>query len=264
MVIDFHAHIFPDTLAPRAVKSLTDNTGGLYSPCTDGTAAGLTAYMDECGVDISVVQPVATKPTQITRTNEWAVNTANERLIFFGAFHPDTDDYKRDIDHICALGFKGIKLHAEYQDFQLDEPKMLKIYDYAFSRGLIILQHAGFDPAYKPPFRTSPKQFANVAKQMQGGIMIAAHFGGHDQWDDVEKYIVGTNIYIDTSMGFSYYKHEQFLRIVKSHGSDKVLFATDSPWSRAEEEIAALESMELTRQEKDNIFYKNAKRILNV
>ena len=59
----------------------------------------------------------------------------------------------------------------------LDEPRMLKIYDYAFEKGLIVLHHAGFDPAYPPPYKSSPKQFANIAKQMRGGVLVAAHVG---------------------------------------------------------------------------------------
>ena len=30
------------------------------------------------------------------------------------------------------------------------------------------------------------------------------------------------------------------MRIVKNHGADKILFGTDSPWSRADEEIASI------------------------
>jgi predicted TIM-barrel fold metal-dependent hydrolase len=82
---------------------------------------------------------------------------------------------------------------------------MLKIYDYAFEKGLIILHHAGFDPAFKPPYRSSPKQFRNIARAMKGGTLIAAHFGGQSQWNEVEEYLVGENIYLDTSMGQKYY-----------------------------------------------------------
>lgn len=141
---------------------------------------------------------------------------------------------------------------------------MLKIYDYALSKGLIILFHAGYDPAYPPPIHSSPKQFAEVSKQMRGGIMVAAHLGGQRQWNEVEEYLVGTDMYMDTSMGMNYYPHDQFVRIVKNHGADKILFGSDSPWSRAGEEIEALNSLSLTQEEKDLILHKNAKRILKI
>ncbi len=264
MVIDFHTHAFPDALASRAIESLTKACGGIYTPCHDGTVEGLQNNMDKFGVDISVIQPVITKPEHTKTLNEWAAAVQSDRIISFGGIHPDTDDYKRDIDFVCSLGLKGLKFHAEYQGFTLDDPKMLRIYDYAFSKGLIILHHAGFDPAFAPPFHTSPKQFANVARQLRGGTLIAAHLGGHDQWDDVERYLPGTGVYIDTSMGFEYYSKEQFLRIVEKLGSDKILFGSDAPWSKADGEIAAIKALPISPEDKDKIFYKNGVRLLNL
>ena len=264
MVIDFHTHAFPDSLAARAISSLVDACGGRYTPCHDGTVRGLCNNMDSFGVDISVIQPVITKPSQTKTLNEWAATIQNDRIISFGGVHPATDDYKRDIDFVCSLGLKGLKFHAEYQNFTVDSPEMLKIYDYAFSRGLIVLHHAGFDPAFPPPYHSSPRQFAHIADELRGGVLVAAHFGGQKQWDDVEKYLVGTSVYIDTSMGFEYYPHDQFLRIVNAHGSERVLFGSDAPWSRAGDEISALKSQPLTDEQKENILYRNAEKLLKI
>ena len=164
MVIDFHTHAFPDTLAQRAIASLVKACGRQYEPCSDGTLSGLISNMDKFGVDISVVQPVITKPSQLETLNRWAKDIEGDRIISFGAVHPDTDDYKRDINFICSLGFKGLKFHPEYQHFTLDDDKMLKIYDYAIQKGLILLFHAGFDPAFPPPYHSNPKMFAEVYK----------------------------------------------------------------------------------------------------
>ena len=262
MIIDFHTHAFPDAIAERAIAGLVKSANGLYPPCSDGTLDGLKSNMKKFGVDMSVVLPVITKVSQLKTLNEWAEKICSDNIISFGAIFPHTDDYKADIDFVCSLGLKGLKFHVEYQGFILDDPKMIKIYDYAFEKGLIIIHHAGFDPAFPPPYRSSPKQFANAYKQLGGGVMVAAHLGGERQWNDVEEYIVGTNIYLDTSMGSKYYPREQLLRIIKNHGADKLLFATDSPWSRADEEIAYIKSLPITEEEKEKIFSLNAKGLL--
>lgn len=264
MIIDFHTHAFPDQIAERAISSLVKGCNGEYIPCSDGTLSGLVNNMDRFGVDISVLQPVITKPSHTVTLNKWAKENTCDRVISFGGIHPATDDYKRDIDFVCELGLPGIKLHPEYQQFIVDAPEMLKIYDYALSKGLIILFHAGYDPAYPPPIHSSPKMFADISKQMQGGVIVAAHLGGQRQWDEVEEYLAGTKVYLDTSMGMDYYSHEQFLRIVEKHGADKILFGSDAPWSRAGEEIEALNSLPLSQDEKDLILYKNAKKLLNI
>lgn len=264
MIIDFHTHVFPDTLAPHALKSLLEGCEHIYTPITDMTAKGLIKYMDTCGIDISVVQPVITKPSQTKSLNEWAKSIETERLISFGGVHPDSSDYKRDIDFVCSLGLKGIKLHPQYQNFYVDEPRMLKFYDYALSKGLILLFHAGYDPAFLPPFKSNPQRFKTVVNEMKGGVIVVAHLGGQAQWDDVKKYLAGENIYLDTSMGFEFFSKETFLSIVKKHGYEKILFASDSPWSDAAKEIEAIKELKLSNTEKKGILSKNAQRILNI
>ena len=264
MVIDFHTHAFHDRIADWVIESLKESAENVCDACSDGTVGGLIRKMDEFGVDISVVQSIVTNPKNTVLQNKWAKEITCERIIAFGSIHPETEDYKRDIDYICDLGLPGIKFHPEFQKFFIDEPKMLKMYDYALSKGLIILFHAGHDFSFPPPIHSTPKQFAEISKEMQGGVIVAAHLGGHSQWDDVEKYLVGTDVYLDTSMGMEYYPHDQFVRIVKNHGADKILFGSDSPWTKANEEIETLNSLPLSQEEKDLILYKNAKRILGM
>jgi len=220
--------------------------------------------MDDWGIDVSVILPVVTKQSQMRTANEWTAGIGSDRLVCFGSIYPHTDDYKRDIDFVTSLGLKGLKFHAEYQDFIIDDEQMLRIYDYALDKGLVILHHAGYDPAFKPPFRSSPRQFARIGEAMRGGVIIAAHLGGHDQWDEVEEYLAGGSIYLDTSMGFEYFPHDKFLRIVEKHGADKILFGSDAPWSNAQTEIGHLRSMPLSEMEICAILGGNAMRILGI
>ena len=265
MVIDFHVHVFPDELAPKALHALTTEIDNLYPPVSDGTVSGLLKNMDDWSIDISVILPVVTKQSQFQKANDWAAEiNSSGRLVCFGGVYPHTDDYMRDIDYVVGLGLKGLKFHAEYQDFIIDSARMLKIYDYALSRGLIILHHAGFDPAFSAPFKSSPQQFARIADEMRGGVIVASHLGGHDQWDDVENYLAGSNIYLDTSMGFEFFSRDQFLRIAEKHGADKILFGSDAPWSNARTEIEHLRSMPLRMSEIEAILSGNARRILGV
>ncbi len=264
MIIDFHTHAFPGAIAERAIAGLVKSSGGMFPPCSDGTVSMLIRNMDAFGVDMSVLQPVVTKPSQTESLNRWAKSQETDRIAAFGGIHPDTDDYKRDIDFVCSLGIRGLKFHVEYQGFVADEPRMLRIYDYAFERGLMILHHAGFDPAFKPPFRSSPARFKNIARRMQGGVMIVAHFGGQSQWDEVAEELVGENVYLDTSMGQKYYSKKQFTDIVRAHGADRILFGSDSPWSRADEEIALINESPLTDTEKRLILGENAERLLKI
>jgi predicted TIM-barrel fold metal-dependent hydrolase len=264
MMIDFHTHIYPDALAPRVQQVMLSNVDFDFTPSTDGTLSGLLRYMDETGVDISVILPVVTRPAQFQSVNAWAASCRSERIVAFGSIYPSPAAYKSQIDEIVRLGLKGIKFHCESQNFTVDDPFMLRVYDYALSRGLIIIHHAGYDPNFPGPYRSSPRRFANVVDQLRGGVFIAAHFGGYGDWDEAERWLVGRDIYLDTSNGIQYVTYEQFLRIVRNHGADKILFGTDCPWSDAKKEIALLKQSELTEAEKELIFSGNAKRILGL
>jgi len=264
MIVDIHTHVFPDELAQKAMEALTDGGFNPYIPVHDGTVSGLLRNMDTWNIDISVVQTVVTKQSQTRKANEWAASINSNRIVSFGGIYPHTDDYKRDIDFVVSLGLKGLKFHAEYQDFTADEDKMLKIYDYALDRGLILLHHCGFDPGFPPPYKSSPQRFLRVADAMRGGIIIVAHMGGHGDWDESERYLAGSELYLDTSMGFEYIPHEQFVRIVEKHGADKILFGSDAPWSNAGKEIEHLRSLPLSEDSKNAILYGNAMRLLGL
>lgn len=264
MIIDFHTHIFEDSLAPRAFALLQEGAEGTYSPVHNMTLHGLIERMDEWGIAKSVIQPVITKRKQVGKVNEWAASMESDRIVPFGGIYPNEDDWKDQIDYVCSLGLKGLKFHCQYQDFIVDDPRMLRIYDYAFERGLIVLHHAGHDPAFPEPFKSSPAMFAHVARELKGGVLVAAHFGGQRQWEDVERYLAGTDVYLDTSLGFQCYGEETFMKIYKKHGADRLLFATDSPWSDAGKELELFSHYDVSGEDREKILHGNAERLLKL
>ena len=264
MIIDIHAHVFPDELAARAIAENIEGIDLIYHPVSDGTVSGLLRNMDEWGIDVSVLQPVVMKQSQFKKINEWTAGVCSDRIMSFGGVFPHTDDYKRDIDFVVSLGLKGLKLHPEYQDFVVDDEHMLGLYHYALSKDLILFFHAGVDTAYPPPVKSSPRQFKRIADLMGGGIIVATHLGGYEQWDDVETELAGTDVYMDTSTGFEYFSREQFLRILGKHGADRIMFGSDAPWSNAADEIEIIRSLPIPDSGKAAILGGNAKRILNI
>ncbi len=264
MIVDFHTHIFPDSLAQRAMEQLKKNAHGEYFPVHDFTYEGLISAMDGFGIDVSVVMPVATKPGHSVKNLEWGESIRSDRVVPFAGLFPNAEDWRENVRRAAKMGYKGIKLHPEYQNFVLDDEKMFPLYEYALSEGLMILFHAGYDPIGKEPFKSNPKKFKRVLRAMRGGTIIAAHLGGQQQWEEVEEELVGEDIYLDTSMGTEYYGRERFLNILKGHGADRILFATDSPWSDAGKEIENLRSWGISEGDLDKIFFKNACALLGI
>ena len=68
-------------------------------------------------------------------------------------------------------------------------------------------------------------------------------------------------------MGFflwEYMTEAQTLRIIRKHGADKILLASDCPWDNTADTIAKLRRIGLTEDEQRLIFAENAKKLLKV
>ena len=101
-----------------------------------------------------------------------------------------------------------------------------RLVDYATELGLIIVVHAGLDPKCPDDVHCTPEMAAEVIDEgSPPANLVFAHLGGNEMWDDVEKYLVGKDVYLDTAVVLDVIKEDQFLRIVRNHGADKILFS---------------------------------------
>ena len=234
--------------------------GGI-TPCYDGTVGGLLASMERGGVDRSVVVPVATKPSQVQTINDWVAALGDDRIIPFGAMHPDFEDPAAEFARMMDLGIRGIKLHSQHQSFLPGEPRMSAIYQAAEAHGLIVLFHAG---GYVVEHHTEPRpaDFAAMIDAHPGLTCILAHMGGYRRWDEVREHLCGRDVYFDTAYVPRNLDDGEFLALARDHGIERVLFGTDGPWTDAGTEIEYLSGMGFTPPELDAILGRNAERLL--
>ena len=267
-VIDFHTHIFPDKIAAAVVRKLESYTPRAVAH-TDGTLSGLIASMEDANVDYSVIMPVLTAPHQFDGVNRFAAEHNCGKIVYFGGIHPDCEDLEVKVDFIADLGLKGIKLHPDYQSTFVDDERYITIVRRALERGLLVTFHAGIDIGMPDPIHCTPERSAKlldaVADLNEGEPkIIFAHLGGCDMPDDVLKYLCGKNCLFDTGYNIIYETDEHIMSIVRAHGADKILFASDSPWQSQRECVARLETLPLTDGEKSMILGGNAKKLLRI
>jgi len=260
-IIDVHTHAWTDALAAKALPALLANAGGHLTAHYDGTVAGLIAEMDRTGVDTSVVQPVATKPSQVSAINDWAAGIADDRIVAFGAMHPATDDPSGEIARMASLGLKGFKMHPEHQDFEPHDPRLDPIWSAAVEHRMIVLFHAGADVIH-PSVRGTAVSFARLIDAWPELRAILAHLGGFRQWEQVAEHLQGRDIWLDTAYTLGHLPDEEFVTLVRAHGTDRVLFGSDGPWTDAAAEITHLGSLGFSEEELANILGGNAQRIL--
>lgn len=268
MIVDFHTHVFPEAIAEKTISFLENKANS--SAHTRGTLDELKKSMKEAGIDYSVALSVVTRPSQFNTVNNYLAEiNGKDGIISFGGLHPDCEDIEDKLDYIKELGLIGIKLHPDYQDTRMDDPKYIKICREAIKRGLIVLFHSGWDIGYPDSHNASVEYAANLLNainvdELEDAKIVFAHTGGWKNWDLVEEMLVGRNVYFDLSFSMPFLSKEQLTRIIKDHGSDRILFATDSPWSGQKQSVTEISALDLDPEELEAIFYGNAAKLLNL
>ena len=258
--IDVHTHVFPDNVAVKVVSQLEE-----YYKLTcqgSGDFADLIKNIEEGNLAKTVIFSTATKPAQVVTINDYIASLCktDERFIGFGTLHPDFPDIVNEIARFKSLGLKGLKLHPDFQQFYIDDPKMDIIYE-TISSTMPILIHVGDENLEY----SAPERLAKVMDKYPDVVFIGAHFGGYCRWETAKKCLFGRrNLYIDTSSCFGKISYSQGREMVRLHGADRVLFASDYPAQRTKQSIQDVLNMELTLEENELIFYKNAERLLGL
>lgn len=262
MLIDFHTHCFPDKLAERTIKQLSYVSGGIKY-YNNATVDGLKKSMAEADVNTSVVLNIATNEHQMKSVNDFAASINNGRdIVAFGSVFPYAADAVEELERIKSMGLKGVKFHPEYQGFYVDDEIMKPIYKKISQLGLITVFHAGHDNGFLPPFHCMPQNLLNALKWIDTPV-VAAHWGGLGCSEEVTKRLCGTDIYFDTSFGYSQISRAAAVQIIEKHGIEKILFGTDSPWHTVSLEMLLLNTLELSESEMEAVCYKNAQHLLN-
>lgn len=262
MIIDFHAHAFPERLAAHAVEKL-GTTSGLF-PHTDGTISSLRELMRRDGIDKAVLLPIATTPASQRNVNDFAVSCDGDDIIAFGSVHPDAPDALEELDRLHALGVKGIKFHPEYQDFFVNDAKMKPIYRKISELGMITLFHAGPDYAYRPPYHCTPDELYDALKWLDCPV-VAAHWGGVGMAEEVIHKLQGIeHLYLDTAFGYGTNIHAYANEIIDTFGPEHILFASDAPWHPPMWEICLMETLSLPDDVLEAIYSGNARRLLGI
>lgn len=129
-VFDAHAHIGAD-VDGRAM-----------------TADGMRARMEAAGVSKSIVFPLNDPNARedFSGPNDvlWeAYEQYPDLFVPFFRLNPH-QDYEKEFQRCLETGFEGLKLHPVSQKFELDEPKVVRLFEMAAEADLPVLIHAGF------------------------------------------------------------------------------------------------------------------------
>lgn len=261
-IIDFHTHIYPTTLARRAM-AVAGRENDAYEKLP--VKANLLKRMEEEEVFLSVVHHVTTKPSTQTDVNRFANEIMRPNLISFGGLHPDCENIVEEIERLKDLRMAGIKLHPPFQKVHLEDEKYKEMWEHINHLGFPVLIHCGSARA-EGDYDLFPSGVAKILPYLSDVPVILAHMGGRSENPEEEKILFRfpENVYIDTAMSAEFQDLEDFERIASKFGSDRVIFGSDFPYGTQKQAIGYIEQTCFSESEKEKILGKTAAKILGI
>ncbi len=260
-IIDFHTHIYPDSVAFKAADDVRAFYDGLGDETVDGRVQTLLEHADNAGITQMAVLPVATKPERTRHINEFILKqaAAQPRFYGFGTVHAAMDGLMDEVAFIQESALHGIKIHPDYQLFSIDDKRMYPVYEQIQGQ-LPIVFHMG-DLRYD---FSQPAKLRTVLKQFPKLDVVAAHFGGYQMREIARQELSDTNCYFDTSSSLMFMEQGVAEEYIRHYGTERFMFGSDFPMWNPQCELERFLQLSLTDDEKEQILWKTAAQLLRV
>lgn len=266
MIFANHAHVFPEDIKP------------------EGSVDNLKKLMDECGIDKCVAfAPFSDRFEESSRTdtpNEWLANAIKGDPDLYGFGTIDfTKNLRDEVDRIADYGFKGIKMHPPYQEFDIDGEDAFKVYERAEELGLFISFHCGMHWHRLKGVR--PILYDEVGWHFKNLRFSLEHLGGYHFFNESlavmcnnSRFGIQPRVFAGwTSVSDRDGKdewtltNEQLETIVFQTNDESCIFGLDFPFKNADYikyEMERYNSLNISDTAKENLFGGTLKKVLGV
>lgn len=257
-VVDCHCHIYPAKIAERAVKGVGDFYQ-IHMDARGGTAAALVADSAPAPITHHLVHSVATRPEQVRSINDFiaAECAADPHLIGFMTLHQDMDDPLAEIERAQGLGLAGVKLHPDTQRVDMDDPRLMRIYETIEGR-LPLLMHCG---DYRYDY-SHPRRMRRILDEFPRLVVNAAHFGGWSIFDVAVEYLEDARCFMDVSSSMAFIGDRRTAELIRLYGTDRIMFGSDFPMWNPADEYARFAALPFSAAELEAMTWHNAERFL--
>ena len=259
-IIDIHTHVYPDKVAKKASDSIRDFYA-IYGGQMDGTVDMLLERGKEAGISKYVILPVSNAANRVRSINNFILEqtAAHDCFIGFGTLHADMENPEEEAEWILSAGLKGIKMHPDSQQFNIDDPRLLPIYDQI--RGKIpVLLHMG-DQRYNFSHPSRLRKVLDIFPDLE---VIAAHFGGYSMFHTAKELLWDTDCVFDISSAMMFMEQGEAERYINNYGAERMAYGTDYPLWDPVNEVNRFKELKLTDYQFDQIAHKTAERILKL
>jgi len=243
-VIDLHGHMGP-------------LQGARLPRCTP---EAMIAAMDRAGVVLTVFchHDTLMAPDAGNRPNIDAVRRFPKRFRAYCGINPNyPEQIWADVSSFDQFRdvYVGFKLLADYHRIPITDPRNAPAWEKANTEGLLVLLHTWGGSAYD-----GPDLVRSCAETYPNARILMGH-SCHGQWERAAELARDfPNVYCELTAVLDDRGAVEIL--VRGTGSEKVVFGTDTPWFNHHNYIGALLGADIADDDRRNILYANAKRLL--
>ena len=256
-VIDAHAHIYPEKIVATAVQSVSD----FYSVGMEGNGRpeALLKATQTTPIDHFIVHSVAVKAKTVESINDFIAEQTriHSEFIGFAAMHQDFKNKEEEINRAIAQGLKGVKIHPDTQKVNLDDPRLMELYEIIEGRIPIIIHTGDYRYDY-----SHPRRMKNVLHTFPDLVVNAAHFGGWSIFDIAMDYLKDETCFMDASSSMAFLGNRRTKELVDIYGTDRIMFGSDFPMWDPAAEFDRFTSLGFTDDQLEKLLCKNAERFL--
>lgn len=267
-IVDAHCHIYPPKIAARAV----DSVGEFYhipmlgvpaeAGIIPGTPEHLLAISEGTGITHHLVHSVAVKAQTVESINDFIAGECarHPNFIGFAAMHQDYADPRAELVRAKAAGLRGIKIHPDTQGVNLDDDRLMRVYEIAQELGLPVLIHMG---DYRYDY-SHPRRLRRVLHEFPDLVVCGAHFGGWSVFDLAVEYLADERCYLDCSSSMKFIGLRRTRELIDIYGADRILFGSDFPMWDPGVELRRLKSVGLSADDWEKITFRNVERFVGL
>ncbi len=237
MIIDIHNHV------GRAIDGKSQ------------TISQLRANMKRLGITHSVIFPF-NEPGNLVEASRRLLEYRGRNIIPFLRFDPKTPNPDAIAKELEENEYKGVKLHPKAQKFDAADKRYYDFYKTIQRFKIPLLFHTKKETKRN----MDPDRIAALARKFPKLNIILGHYASMSM--DALAYIkTRNNLYAETSIFSS---DGTFDLILKATNPKRILFGSDSPYSSQEIELMKIKIAKITRQQREDILYNNAARLLDM
>jgi predicted TIM-barrel fold metal-dependent hydrolase len=263
MTVDVHTHLpsHRDTVPAAQVREESTMRSGQTVRLTNSIQDYLK---DMAPVDRTLVFGIAPRPwkpnDRVLATEGWpshmnwndvaaeVAKASYGKAIAAMSLHPQAPDVMEEYDRaVDDLGCRAIKLGPNYQDFDPTGREAFRLFARLEHDGIPIIFHTGTSPMTEAPLTYAhPLTLDKVAMAFPRLKMVLAHLSHPWQGDCLSVVRKHPNVWADVSAQFYRpYSFWQGMRLFYEWGvSQKILFASDWPVTRPQDNIDSLRGLE--------------------